>query len=307
MIDQLFIYGTLIPGEERWHFLEPFVAAGTSPVADTTTGHVYDTDLGYPAARFDCTNTIGDVIEGMLISLDPSTLTECMELLDEVEGEPEGEYHRIIIDTGSGARAWSYQYGLPLDGLRRIRSGSWLRRDADTAVGDAMISFAEGRVIGAMIEKQLSTPQGYPLTLNALVSACNQKSSREPQTDFSRDEIAAVLDEAKGRKLCRFVHPQSGHGVIKYRHVLDEFLGLIPHQAPSSVADQLSLLGVLMLRGPQTLRELRDRTERLFDFGDVDAVEACMAYLASLGLVEELERQVGQRDNRWRELLTPAR
>jgi len=304
-LDKLFIYGTLFPGEERWHFLEPFLARnqGEPITPDSAAGHLFDSGFGYPAARFDGTNTIADRIVGSLVSLEPSTVEECMELLDVVEGEPEGEFHRIIIETDAGVRAWSYQFGLTLPDLARIRNGSWAARDESPPEPGGVLSFLEGRIIGALIEKQLTTPQNYPLTMNALLSACNQKSSREPVTDLDEQEVMAVLTEGKERKLCRFVHPRSGHGVIKYRQVLDEFLELSRF---GEVEAQLALLGVLMLRGPQTSRELRDRTARGYEFSATVDVEETLRSLVEQGHVERLDRQPGQRDERWRELLTPG-
>lgn len=296
----LFIYGTLIPGEERWHFLEPYVAAGSTPTQDRAHGHLYDTGHGYPAALFDATNSIADQMEGLVIELDEATVDEAMALLDEVEGEPEGLYHRVIVETVGGARAWAYQYGLSTDGLRRLTGGSWTRRDEEPEPREGVLSFVDGRVIGSLIDKQLATPQNYPLSLNALVGACNQKTSREPVTSLTEDEVLATLMDAKERKLARVVHPTSGHGVTKYRHVLHEFLDLQRHGDEEA---QLALLGMLLLRGPQTARELRDRTERHHQ-AETEQVVETLELLAGQGLVERLERQPGQRDERWQELLT---
>lgn len=296
----LFIYGTLIPGEERWHFLEPFVAEGRAPTADQAHGHLFDTGLDYPAARFDATNTIADCFEGLLIPLAAELADEAMELLDEVEGEPEGLYHRVVIHTVGGTRAWSYQYGQSVDDLRRLHGGSWIRRDEEPEPRSATLSFDEGRILGALIDKQLATPQNYPLTINALVASCNQKSSREPVTAFTDDDVLGALADMKERKLARVVHPTSGHGVTKHRQVLHEFLDL---QRWGDEDAQLALLAMLLLRGPQTARELRDRTER-HHRAETEEVVATLELLAGQGHVEMLERQPGQRDERWRELLT---
>src|SRR3954447_9011805 len=112
----------------------------------------------------------------------------------------------------------------------------------------------EVRVLGCLMEKEAATPEYYPLTLNALVTACNQTSNRDPVVTYGGDIVTEVLDHLRDLKLIRVVHPSTGRAV-KYRHVLDEALGL--------GSEQRAVLTVLMLRGPQTLVELRTRTERL--------------------------------------------
>jgi gamma-glutamylcyclotransferase (GGCT)/AIG2-like uncharacterized protein YtfP len=113
----LFVYGTLRRGDVRWHHLRPFV--DDLGIADTTPGRLYDSGLGYPAARFG----------GETFGLVPHRLEECLTLLDEVEGTVAGLYARVRITTGRGVVAWSYQYGGGL-GLTPIASGDWLRRGA---------------------------------------------------------------------------------------------------------------------------------------------------------------------------------
>lgn len=156
----------------------------------------------------------------------------------------------------------------------------------------------EARVIGSLAEKQLTTPQQYPLTLNALVLACNQSSNRDPVVAFEEAVVEAALSSLKDAGLVRFVHPSHGRSVIRYRQVLDERLGL------SSAG--LALLAVLLLRGPQTVGELRARTERMADFADLGALEAELGRLANLPepLVRPLSRQPGQKEERWAQLLT---
>lgn len=157
------------------------------------------------------------------------------------------------------------------------------------------------RLLGALIEKGLATPQNYPLSINALVGACNQTTNRDPITDLSESEVEALLDQGKIDGLVRFVHPRSGRGVTKYRHVVDEVLRLEP--------TELALLGVLLLRGPQTVSELRSRTERLAGFGGNDEVEETLAALARRepqALVVRLEREPGHRERRWVQLICPA-
>jgi len=317
-LDQLFIYGTLLPGEPRWHHLEPFI---TTAVADTARGVLLDTGLGYPAARFDATGTIEPRIHGRRVTIHRDVLDDCLQMLDEIEGAEAGQYRRLVVDTDAGTPAWTYQYGHGLENLTPIANGSWIHHiggeghdialpgppagstsatspiaDAAASVaGTGLLTFIEGRVIGALIEKSLATPQNYPLSLSALVAACNQRSSREPVTAFTDAEVEEILPVGKARRLLRFGHPRSGHGVTKYRHVFDELLGIDEART--------ALLGVLLLRGPQTTRELRDRTERLHTFENTGEVEASLNDLAEAGHVVRLDRQPGQRDERWVHLL----
>jgi hypothetical protein len=160
------------------------------------------------------------------------------------------------------------------------------------------LSREEARVVGSLIEKQLTTPQQYPLTLNALVLACNQSSNREPVVAYDERTVDETLTGLKDAGLVRFVHPSHGRSVLRYRQVLDERLGL---DAP-----RLALVGVLLLRGPQTVGELRLRTERMAQFDGIGAVESDLQYLAELpeALVLRLPRRPGQKEERWTDLLT---
>ncbi len=152
-------------------------------------------------------------------------------------------------------------------------------------------------MVGSLAEKALTTPQHYPLTLNALVSACNQSSNRDPIVNYGESEVEGVLLELKDLHLVRFVHPSHGRSVVRYRQVLDELLGLD--------ARRLSLLAVLLLRGPQTLGELRIRTERMAEFDGLGAVEHDLEALAQgeEPLVARLPRRPGQKEERWSQLL----
>lgn len=150
----------------------------------------------------------------------------------------------------------------------------------------------EGRVVGSLVEKQLTTPQQYPLTLNALVAACNQTSNRDPVVRYEEAEVTAALEGLKGDGLVRFVLPSHGRSVVRYRHVLDEVLALDP--------PQLALLSLLLLRGPQTAAELRSRAERMADVG---AVEHDLGLLAERDLVVRRGRQPGEKEVRWVALL----
>ena len=120
-IDQIFCYGTLLPGQERWQFLAPFVVAHET---DQIAGRLYDTGLGYPAAFFD---RVG-VIHGVRFRLDPARLHEALTLLDEIEGAGEGMYHRVAAVTAMGVQVYAYQYGAEDAGLTALVDGNWLAR-----------------------------------------------------------------------------------------------------------------------------------------------------------------------------------
>ena len=152
----------------------------------------------------------------------------------------------------------------------------------------------EIRVLGCLVEKQRTTPDQYPLSLNALRLACNQATNRDPVVDYDEAEIRAALDRLSRRGWARLA---SGPGsrVAKYRHLLDDALGRVP--------SQIALLAVLMLRGPQTPGELKQRVERLYPYGSMEDVERALDALAAEGLAERLPRRAGQSQDRWRQLL----
>jgi uncharacterized protein YceH (UPF0502 family) len=156
---------------------------------------------------------------------------------------------------------------------------------------------AEIRVLGSLLEKQRTTPDAYPLSLNALRAACNQATNREPVVAYDEATIRAALDGLSRKRWARFA---SGPGsrAVKYRHLLDEALGL--------AGPELALLAVLMLRGPQTLGELKQRSERLHRFGSLEEVEATLAGLAGRELVARLPRRPGQKEDRYAQLLGGA-
>jgi uncharacterized protein YceH (UPF0502 family) len=158
----------------------------------------------------------------------------------------------------------------------------------------------EMRVLGCLAEKQLTTPAQYPLTLNALTLACNQTTSRDPVVSYDERMVEAVVTKAKTMGLARFVHPSHGRSALRYGHALDEALGLDTRQ--------LALMTVLMLRGPQTLAELRTRTQRMAEFADVAEVESDLDGLARFEppLVRRLDRQPGQKEERYIQLLGPV-
>jgi uncharacterized protein len=155
------------------------------------------------------------------------------------------------------------------------------------------LSLLETRVLGTLYEKQHTVPDSYPLTLNALVSGCNQKTSRSPVMEATEAEVQAALD---GLKSANFVMETSGGRVQRYSHNLERVL-----QVPSQSG---AILAVLMLRGPQTVGELRINAERLHSFADTSAVQGFLDELAAKPLVMELPRQPGARENRWAHLLS---
>ena len=147
------------------------------------------------------------------------------------------------------------------------------------------------------MEKQRTVPASYPLSLNALRTACNQSSSRDPVVDYDDDTVLATLKELRERELVRFVWAGKGSRTVKYHETLTEHLQLDPPSA--------ALVTVLLLRGPQAPGELRTRTDRLHSFADRADVEAHLAAMAGGDhpLVRELPRQAGQHDSRWVHLL----
>ncbi|WP_457112435.1 DUF480 domain-containing protein [Marmoricola sp. URHA0025 HA25] len=156
------------------------------------------------------------------------------------------------------------------------------------------------RILGSLLEKQATVPASYPLTANALRTACNQTSNREPVVDFDEQTVERTARSLKDRGLLRIVWSDTGRRTLKYHQILDEQLGLDP--------DERAILTVLLLRGPQSPGELRTRTERLHPFADRGEVEACLRRMAGRPepLVRELERRPGQQDRRWVHLLGPA-
>ena len=161
------------------------------------------------------------------------------------------------------------------------------------------LGLEQGRVIGCLIEKQLTTPQQYPLSLNALVTACNQASNRDPVVSYDGGTVQRALASLKDDGLVRFVYPSHGGSATRYRQVLDECLGL---DKPA-----LGLVAVLLLRGPQTAGELRTRTERMASFDGIAAVNAELELMSARAepLVLRLPRRPGQKEERWVQLLTP--
>ena len=157
------------------------------------------------------------------------------------------------------------------------------------------LSFEQGRVIGAMIEKAMTTPANYPMSLNAIVVACNQVSNREPVIEFNEGDVELILRGLADDGLAKMVH-RPGDRVVKYPHALDEQL--------STSAQETALLAVLMLRGAQTPGELRQRTGRYVEFVSLPELEAVLAEMGRRQLTVRLERQPGQKESRYQELVT---
>ena len=147
------------------------------------------------------------------------------------------------------------------------------------------VDAVEIRVLGCLIEKQRTTPDQYPLSLNALRLACNQTTNRDPVVEYDERTIKAALDRMSNRGWTRFASGASSRA-LKYRHLLDEALGISE--------SELAVLAVLMLRGPQTLGELKQRTERMHRFASLDEVARTLDSLAQRELVRRLERRAGQ-------------
>ncbi|HEV7886585.1 MAG TPA: YceH family protein [Acidimicrobiales bacterium] len=154
----------------------------------------------------------------------------------------------------------------------------------------------EQRVLGALIEKHYTTPDVYPLTLNGLAGACNQSSNRSPVVSYDPATIQAALDGLREKGLVRIVYSQSNRAA-KYRQVLEETQGL--------GTDDAAVLCVLLLRGPQTVGELRTRTERIHPFASLGEVEQTLDRLAGRGepFVRRSERRPGQKETRFTHLL----
>ncbi len=167
---------------------------------------------------------------------------------------------------------------------------------------DLVLDEHEARVVGSLLEKEITTPDQYPLSLNALTNACNQKSNRDPVMSLDEAEVLAALDSLRGKHL---ILEKSGFGsrVPKYQHrFCNTQFGTLQFSE-----QELGLVCVLLLRGPQTPGELRSRTQRLCRFSDVGAVEACLEALADREdgpFVVRLAREPGKRESRYAHLFS---
>ena len=160
-----------------------------------------------------------------------------------------------------------------------------------------VLNDVEVRVLGSLVEKQVTTPEYYPLTINALMLACNQKNNRNPVTSYSENQVAQAVENLRELNLA-YVFYGSTSRVPKYKHVMPEVLHLGPAQ--------LALMCVLLLRGSQTVGELRERASRLYEFSSLEEVEETLNSLISREpetLVKRLPRQPGQKETRFAHML----
>ncbi|QYO65777.1 YceH family protein [Leptolyngbya sp. 7M] len=160
-----------------------------------------------------------------------------------------------------------------------------------------MINEIEARVLGSLVEKQLTTPEYYPLTLNSLTAACNQRSNRDPVMSLGETEVLAAIDSLRDKNLVYLFHGSTSR-TVKYKHMLPSVLELEP--------EETAIITLLLLRGPQTVGELRGRSERLYDFRSLDEVQQTLDALArrSEPLVARLERSPGQKEPRYAHLFS---
>jgi uncharacterized protein len=159
------------------------------------------------------------------------------------------------------------------------------------------LTVSQARVLGALLEKELVTPDAYPLTLKSLAAACNQTTDRDPVIHFEIQQVESAALALKSKGLLRVVYPGAGERATRYRQVLDEVFELL-------VGERV-VLCVLLLRGAQTVAELKARSERMHRFADLAAVEAVLVHLAARDepLVERVEPGAGQKVVRWIQLL----
>lgn len=155
----------------------------------------------------------------------------------------------------------------------------------------------EVRVLGSLVEKQLTTPEYYPLTLNALTAACNQKSNRDPVMALDETSILAAIDSLRDKNLV-YLYYGSSSRTVKYKHMLPNVYELEP--------PAVAVVALLLLRGPQTVGEIRGRSDRLYPFGSIGEVQETVDELANRSepLIIRLERQPGQKEARYAHLLS---
>jgi len=160
-----------------------------------------------------------------------------------------------------------------------------------------VLSEVECRLLGSLVEKEVTTPEYYPLSLNALVNACNQKSNRDPVMNLDEAAVRDALDSLETQSLVRSVSPADSR-VTKYEHRLQEAFNFYRHET--------AILCLLLLRGPQTLGELRTRSDRMHSFDDLSAVQSSLQHLMKREppLVQALPRQPGTKETRYAHLLS---
>jgi len=157
---------------------------------------------------------------------------------------------------------------------------------------DPVLTNLEIRVLGSLLEKEMATPEYYPLTLNGLVNACNQKTNREPVVSYDEETVQAALEGLRNRKMVR----QSNIGrVSKFEQIFSDARNLL--------AREKAVVCILLLRGPQTIGEIRGRTDRLYPFSDLEEVRETLASLEEMRLVRQLARRPGQKEARFAHLL----
>ncbi|MDR3701501.1 MAG: YceH family protein [Candidatus Sulfopaludibacter sp.] len=159
---------------------------------------------------------------------------------------------------------------------------------------DWQLEAAEVRVLGALMEKEVATPEYYPLSLNALMNACNQKSNRDPVVSFDEETVEQALEGLRYKGLATRI---TGRDVRVPKH------GQSFTEKYNMGRREAALICLLLLRGPQTPGELRSRSDRLYTFDDLDAVESTLTRLAEMEFVKRLPRQPGSRESRWAQLL----
>lgn len=159
------------------------------------------------------------------------------------------------------------------------------------------LTAVEARVVGCLVEKEMTTPENYPMSLNAVTLAANQRSNRDPVVDYSEASVERTLRDLTDGGVARMVH-RPGDRVVKYRHALGEHLSVDDHQ--------LALVAVLLLRGAQTPGELRQRTQRYVEFDSLSSVERTLDGLVERRLVRKLDRRPGQKESRYVELVSSA-
>jgi uncharacterized protein YceH (UPF0502 family) len=160
---------------------------------------------------------------------------------------------------------------------------------------DVQLDAAEVRVLGALMEKEIATPEYYPLSLNALVNACNQKSNREPVVAYDDEIVETALESLRSKGLGMRITGRDSR-VPKHEQRFTQRYNLGRREA--------ALMCVLMLRGPQTPGELRGRTDRLYTFDDLEGVESTLHKLVEMGFVKQLPRLAGYKEQRWAHLLS---
>jgi hypothetical protein len=159
---------------------------------------------------------------------------------------------------------------------------------------EKLLDSTEIRVLGALLEKESTTPEYYPMSLNALVNACNQKSNRHPVVSYDEETVTRALEMLKSKRFAATI--LGGGRVAKYAQRFSETLNMGRRE--------LALMCTLMLRGQQTLGELRDRSDRMHHFEDLSEVESCLHHLHERGMATKLERRPGQKESRYAHLLS---